>query len=49
MTMTDPIRTLEDMTLPCPHDICDGTGIIMGEEGEEKCLCRTDEELKEQY
>lgn len=31
--------TLEDMSLPCPHDICDGSGEL---EDEQKCLCVTE-------
>lgn len=41
LVMPNPLET---MSLPCPEDICDGSGIIPddGTEGsvEQKCLCR---------
>jgi hypothetical protein len=39
------------MDLPCPHDICDGSGIIPddGTDGstERKCLCAIDDDEPE--
>lgn len=42
---------MEEMQLPCPHDICDGSGVIKGEfdEDDRDCLCKTDKELEEVY
>ncbi len=37
---------MEEMTLPCPLDICDGTGVVAGvtlEDSERECPCRADE------
>lgn len=42
-SMTNP---MEDMLMPCPLDICDGTGEVAGVEpwdSERKCPCREDE------
>ena len=41
--------TLEDMSLPCPHDICDGSGVVIDDETARVCLCKTDRELDESY
>lgn len=45
------METLENMSLPCPHDICDGSGYIERGEFDEsdfsKCLCRTERERDE--
>lgn len=32
---SEPIEplTVEDMSLPCPEDICDGSGTVVDEEG----------------
>lgn len=39
--MDDDTKTLEDMTMPCPDDICDGSGIL--EDGK-KCPCSMDDD-----
>lgn len=59
--MSDETRTLEDMDMPCPLDICDGSGEIPTDEydddskqymkgvGTQKCLCKTDRERDTDY
>lgn len=50
MSERETIPTLEDMDEPCPHDICDGSGVNIDEDGYARaCLCKMDEELKEVY
>ncbi len=49
--MTNP---MEEMSLPCPLDICDGSGIIERDDGSDnerdrKCPCRSDEGDGEDY
>ena len=39
----------EDMSLPCPHDICDGSGEWFDDLERHVCLCKTDKELQESY
>jgi len=41
--MTNPT---EEMRMPCPLDICDGSGMVPGaelEDADRECPCRADE------
>ena len=44
-------RALGEMSLPCPHDICDGSGFVeegvFDEKEEKECLCRIEKKREE--